>query len=101
MAIALLVGYLIAAMTTDSRGASFVETTSMREAPPALFLWTKTFPIGLYTPALLPVLVGSLVSTVETYGATTATFMHSFPTAEGALPHMGVRDRAGVRAMPP
>lgn len=73
IAVALLFGYLVASLSTDSNGDSYTDSTPIEEAPVALFLWTKTFPIGFYAPALVPVLIGYLVSTIETYGDTTAT----------------------------
>lgn len=57
----------------DREGNSYTSKESIEDAPVILFLWTKTFPIGFYSPALLPVLVAYVVSTIETYGDTTAT----------------------------
>lgn len=73
IAIALLLGYLLAAITTDRNGDSYTDLTAVEEADGILFLWTKTFPIGFYGPALLPTLIAYIVSTIETYGDTTAT----------------------------
>jgi len=73
IALAILIGYFVAALTTDRNGDSYTDLTPVREAPTILFLWTKTFPIGFYAPAFLPTLVAYLVSTVETYGDTSAT----------------------------
>jgi xanthine/uracil permease len=37
------------------------------------FLWVHTFPIGFYAPAVLPCLLGFLVTTMECIGDVTAT----------------------------
>ena len=73
IAFALLFGYLISAFTTDGNGDSYTDNTTIKEAPVILFLWVKTFPIGFYSPALVPTLIAYVVSTIETYGDTTAT----------------------------
>lgn len=73
IAIALLIGFLVAAVSTDRNGGSYVNLDAVEDADPILFLWTKTFPIGFYGPALLPTLIAYVVSTIETYGDTTAT----------------------------
>lgn len=73
IAIALLLGYILASITTDRNGDSYVDLKQVEEADSILFLWTKTFPIGFYTPALLPTLIAYVVSTIETYGDTSAT----------------------------
>ena len=73
IAFALLVGYLLAAVTSDRNGDTYINDEPIKDAPVALFLWTKTFPIGFYAPALLPTLIAYTVSTIETYGDTTAT----------------------------
>jgi uric acid-xanthine permease len=73
IAVALLLGYILASITTDRNGDSYVNLTTVQEAPPILFLWVKRFPIGFYGPALLPTLIAYVVSTIETYGDTSAT----------------------------
>jgi uracil-xanthine permease len=73
IALAILIGYFVAALTTDREGNPYTDLEPVREAPTILFLWTKTFPIGFYGPAFLPTLIAYLVSTVETYGDTSAT----------------------------
>lgn len=45
--LALLFGYLIAAVVPSlSTGASFVSTATIQAAPVVTFLWTTTFPLG-------------------------------------------------------
>mmetsp|Transcript_24367 Transcript_24367/g.36111 ORF Transcript_24367/g.36111 Transcript_24367/m.36111 type:complete len:422 (-) Transcript_24367:46-1311(-) len=73
IAIAIMVGYILAACTSDRNGNPYVDTAPLEEAPVILFLWTKTFPIGFYAPAFVPTLIAYIVSTVETYGDTCAT----------------------------
>lgn len=73
IALAILIGYFVASLTSDRNGDAYVSLEPVREAPVILFLWTKTFPIGFYAPAFLPTLIAYLVSTVETYGDTCAT----------------------------
>lgn len=82
IAIAILIGYALSAITTDRNGDAFVDTTPVDEAPVILFLWTKTFPIGFHAPAFLPTLIAYIVSTIETYGDTTATLEASGYTPE-------------------
>lgn len=73
VALGLLAGYVLAALTTDWQGNSYISMTTIETAPAITFLWTTSFPIGFYAPALLPVLIGFLVSGVETIGDLTAT----------------------------
>lgn len=51
IAIALLLGYVLAAITTDRNGDSYTNTAAIKEAPTILFLWTRTFPIGFVSSA--------------------------------------------------
>jgi len=73
VAIALLLGYLLAAITSDETGASYVNTDGIENAPAVTFLWVENFSIGFYAPALLPVLIGFVVSGVESIGDLTAS----------------------------
>lgn len=45
-----------------------------RSADIITFLWTTTFPLGFYGPAVIPLLIGYIVTTTETVGDITATF---------------------------
>ena len=65
--LALLFGYMIAGITTSSEG-DYVIGSKLDEAPWFTFLWVETFPIGFYAPAVVPLLVAYLVTTVETVG---------------------------------
>uniref|UniRef100_A0A061SFW1 Nucleobase:cation symporter-2, NCS2 family n=1 Tax=Tetraselmis sp. GSL018 TaxID=582737 RepID=A0A061SFW1_9CHLO len=73
VALGLLIGYILAAVTTDSNGDGYISSSTIESAPVITFLWTTKFPIGFYAPALLPVLIGFVVSGVETIGDLTAT----------------------------
>lgn len=72
--IALLFGYLIAGVSEDPNGNSYVDTSRIAEADPVTFLWVYTFPLGLYGPAVIPLLIAYLVTTVETVGDISAVF---------------------------
>jgi len=82
--IALLFGYLIAGVSSytpdgSDTGLKYViptgeEGSKIDAADWATFLWTKTFTIGFYGPAVLPCLVAFIVTTLETIGDITATY---------------------------
>lgn len=65
--LALLFGYLIAGVTTLD-GDKYVTTANIANAPAIDFLWTETFPIGFYGPAVIPMLIAYIVTTIETVG---------------------------------
>lgn len=65
--IALCMGYIIAAVT-DYQGLRYVNSQAIAEAPAITFLWVETFPLGFYGPAVVPLCVAYLVTTVETVG---------------------------------
>jgi len=71
--IALLFGYLIAGVT-DYEGSDYVDTSKISDAKAITFLWVETFPLGLYGPAVIPLLIAYLVTTVETVGDISAVF---------------------------
>jgi len=71
--LALFFGYMIAGLT-DLDGDKYVDTSSIANAPSVTFLWVETFPIGFYGPAVIPILVAYLVTTIETVGDITAVF---------------------------
>ena len=60
MAISLLLGYLLASLTSGWNGDSYSNFDVIYEAPTVLFVWTK-----------LPTLIGYGVSIIETYGDST------------------------------
>lgn len=71
--IALLFGYLIAGVT-DWKGEPYVDNDAIADAEPITFLWVKTVNLGFYGPAVFPLLIAYLVTTVETVGDLGATY---------------------------
>ena len=71
--IALLFGYFIAGVS-NYEGDSYVLTDNIKNAPVITFLWVETFPLGFYGPAVVPLLIAYLVTTVETVGDLTAVY---------------------------
>ena len=59
---------------SNYEGAKYVTGANIDSAPAITFLWVESFPIGFYAPAVLPLLVGFIVTTVETIGDIGATF---------------------------
>eukprot|EP00957_Ditylum_brightwellii_P209398 15361624-Ditylum_brightwellii.AAC.1 len=70
--IALLIGYFVAGVSSDPDGNSYVLADNIKNADPITFLWVETFPLGVYGPAIIPLLIAYLVTTVETIGDITA-----------------------------
>ncbi|KAF8067194.1 uapA [Scenedesmus sp. PABB004] len=87
LVLALLIGIAVAAAVRVD-GKRFLTGTIVRAAPPIVFLWVKTFPLGFYPPAVLPFLIVFSITSVETVGDVTAT-------AELSL--LDVDDEAHVR----
>jgi NCS2 family nucleobase:cation symporter-2 len=71
--IALLFGYFVAGVSR-AEGLKFVPDTKIKSAEPITFAWVENFPIGFYGPAVLPLLIAFLVTTIETIGDLTATY---------------------------
>jgi NCS2 family nucleobase:cation symporter-2 len=71
--IALLFGYLVAALC-DKDGADYVISDNIKNAKTITFFWVETFPLGFYAPAVFPMLIAYLVTTVETVGDISAVF---------------------------
>lgn len=72
--IALLFGYLVAGLS-EYNGAPFLNSDNFKNADAFTFLWMETFPLGFYGPAVFPMLIAYLVTTVETVGDLTGTFL--------------------------
>ncbi|KAL7537759.1 hypothetical protein ACHAWF_005889 [Thalassiosira exigua] len=70
--LALLFGYFVAGVSSYN-GDPYVDTSKIENAPVVDFLWTQWFGIGLYGPAVVPLLIAYIVTTVETIGDVTAT----------------------------
>lgn len=69
--IAISIGFIVGTVVAASTG--YLNTGVIEGAPGITFLWVKTFKFGFYAPALLPVLIGYLVSTVESIGDISAS----------------------------
>ena len=79
--VAVLVAYIVAA-AIKTGGHRYVTSAAYDAAPSATFLWKKTFPLGFYAPAVLPLIVSSLVATFENVGAiTSAMEVSQLPTS--------------------
>mmetsp|Transcript_26037 Transcript_26037/g.47220 ORF Transcript_26037/g.47220 Transcript_26037/m.47220 type:complete len:556 (+) Transcript_26037:222-1889(+) len=70
--LALLFGYMIAGLSNYD-DLPYVDTQKIADAPVVDFLWTQWFGIGFYGPAVVPMLIAYVVTTVETIGDVTAT----------------------------
>ena len=70
--VGLLVGVIVAAIAGAS-GDAYITGDKVSAAPGITFLWVETFPLGFYAPAVLPLLIGFVVTTVESIGDITAT----------------------------
>lgn len=70
--IGLAVGYIVA-VCTEVDGNRYVTSEQFDNAKVATFLWVETFPLGFYWPAILPLLIAFLVTTVESIGDISAT----------------------------
>lgn len=78
VALALLFGFVVAAASTYSPPGSdevfrYVTDERIREAPGITFLWVHTFPLSIYGPAVVPLLICYIITTVESIGDITAT----------------------------
>ncbi|EFJ52311.1 hypothetical protein VOLCADRAFT_115955 [Volvox carteri f. nagariensis] len=80
--LALLFGYLIAACI-KFEGKKYVVTTKIDQAPGITFLWTRTFPIGFYAPAIVPLCIVFIITSIETVGDTAATLEASRMAVDG------------------
>jgi uric acid-xanthine permease len=74
--LALLFGYFVAGVSSHDGNDYIVtgENGAIARADAITFLWVETFPIGFYGPAVIPMLIAYLVTTVETIGDLTAVY---------------------------
>mmetsp|Transcript_15720 Transcript_15720/g.23596 ORF Transcript_15720/g.23596 Transcript_15720/m.23596 type:complete len:572 (-) Transcript_15720:157-1872(-) len=76
--IALLFGYFVAGVSTleteDGDSLKYVTNGNIKIAKSITFLWVETFPLGFYGPAVIPLLIAYLVTTVETVGDISAVY---------------------------
>lgn len=93
VAIALLCGFAISAMARypipgDPKNENmlrYVTNSRIENAPGITFLWVKTFPLSVYAPAIIPVLLGFIITTVESVGDITASAEASRVDKDGLL----------------
>lgn len=71
--LALLIGFLVAGLS-NYEGDPYVVTDNIKNAPVFSFLWMETFPLGFYGPAVIPLVISYLVTSVETIGDLTAVY---------------------------
>jgi len=76
--VGLAVGYLVAALSSyhdpeTQQNLRYVTTAEIDSAPWFSFLWLSHFRLGFHPPAFIPVLVGFLVTALETSGDVAAS----------------------------
>jgi len=76
--ISLIIGFIVAGSVSyyppgSDNGLKYVTPAKIDSAPWGTFLWVETFPLTVYAPAVLPVLLAFVVSTAETVGDIGAT----------------------------
>ena len=84
--LALLFGYMVAGFSrydNDGTSLKYFLTNDIRTADAITFLWTTTFKMGFYGPAVVPLLIAYLVTTVESVGDISAVYEVSGLDTEG------------------
>ncbi|KAK9806190.1 hypothetical protein WJX72_004800 [[Myrmecia] bisecta] len=94
--LSLMVAYLVAGTVTTG-GLKYVTTAQFNNSKNFQFLWLKTFPLGVYAPAILPFFVAFLVKAAESVGDMTATEELSRVPIEG--PEHNRRIQGGLLAV--
>lgn len=82
--ISLLFGYMLAGVTRAD-GQQFVTGEKIQEAPAITFLWVHTFPLNVYGPAILPLIIVFCITSIETVGDVSATEEASFLQTSGPV----------------
>eukprot|EP01025_Chloroclados_australasicus_P066445 TRINITY_DN916_c1_g1_i1.p1 TRINITY_DN916_c1_g1~~TRINITY_DN916_c1_g1_i1.p1 ORF type:complete len:581 (-),score=60.91 TRINITY_DN916_c1_g1_i1:347-2089(-) len=80
--LALLIGYLVSALVTKDDN-HYVNDNKIESADAITFLWVERFSLGIYGPAIIPLLIAYVVTTVETIGDISATEEASGLAPEG------------------
>ncbi|KAI8362537.1 purine permease [Mortierella sp. GBAus27b] len=75
--IGLIVGMIVAVV------CGYTDSTSLNASPTVTFLWTTTYPISIYPPAIIPLLITYTLAMVESIGDITASCEVSQLTVEG------------------
>ncbi|CAE7594278.1 unnamed protein product [Symbiodinium natans] len=72
VALALFFGFFVAGVSSytaeDGSSLPYVNSDKIDQAGVFTFLWTTTFNIGFYPPAFIPLLLGFVITAVETVG---------------------------------
>ncbi|CAE7776311.1 unnamed protein product [Symbiodinium sp. CCMP2592] len=72
VALALFFGFFVAGVSSytaeDGTSLPYVNGDKIEQAGVFTFLWTTTFNIGFYPPAFIPLLLGFVITAVETVG---------------------------------
>lgn len=79
--IQVVVGFVVGIIVAAATG--YLDQSTIDSAPVITFLWVKTFPISVYGPAVIPMLIVYLVSVVEAVGDITASCDASRVAVEG------------------
>jgi NCS2 family nucleobase:cation symporter-2 len=79
--IQVVVGFVVGIIVAAATG--YLDQSTIDSAPVITFLWVKTFPISVYGPAVIPMLIVYLVSVVEAVGDITASCDASRLAVEG------------------
>jgi len=102
--IALFTGYVVAAIARYEDPATgeslrYVTSAKIDSAPWVTFLWVKTFKLGFYAPALVPIIIAFVVSSIESIGDITATAEASrLPVEDEAQSELHSRIQGGLLA---
>ncbi|KAF9977161.1 hypothetical protein BGZ73_006832 [Actinomortierella ambigua] len=75
--IGLIVGFIVAA------ACGYTTSASLDSAPVITFLWVKTYPLSIYPPAIIPLLITYTLAMVESIGDITASCEVSRQPVEG------------------
>ncbi|CEP64134.1 nucleobase:cation symporter-2 family protein LALA0_S10e03224g [Lachancea lanzarotensis] len=80
---AVIVGLIVGCIVAAACG--YFDPTSIKSAPAATFIWVHTFPLKVYGPIVLPMLVMYIVLAQECIGDVTATCDVSRMEVEGEM----------------
>ncbi|GJQ08214.1 hypothetical protein GpartN1_g5.t1 [Galdieria partita] len=77
----IMIGFLLGLLISSVLNYTNIE--SVQNAPAVTFLWTKTFPIRFYPPAVIPLLIVFVVLAIEAMGDVTASMEASQLPVQG------------------
>ncbi|KAJ6616019.1 Xanthine/uracil/vitamin C permease [Mycena sp. CBHHK59/15] len=90
--ISIIVGLVVGCIVSGAAG--YIDNSSIKTAPAITFLWVKTFKIGVYPPAILPMLAVYVSLAMEAIGDITASAEVSRLDVDG--PEFDSRIQGGV-----